>query len=215
VANSILALQPPHPQHGTALRLCSAKSELLEHTGKLQQAIHSQQLWVDCRRQLHGDHCCDQRTGFGCERLGDLLEKENDMLACERAHQKAVQALQMCRGNSSDPLTMCAMKKLTTVQMQIQKSAGNKALLSRSTGPICALCGIQDPNHKKCTRCKVGCCCNRDHQTVHWKVHKKTCCSGQQRVHMPSPPALQASHLGVNAMPHPTLDLLCLPQLLC
>jgi hypothetical protein len=173
VADTILSLEPPHPHHGVALRLYRVKSELLERMGRIGEAIDSQRMWVNCRMRLHGEHCCDQRTGFGYERLGNLLEKENYMEACEIAYQKAVQALQICRGDSLDPLTMCAMKKLTIVQMQLA------AKTPSGTGPMCGLCGIQNPTNKKCTRCKLSFYCNRDHQTVHWKVHKRTCCSGQ------------------------------------
>jgi MYND finger/SET domain len=173
----VLALQPPHPHHAVALRIYRAQSELYERMHQIPNAIEAQRLWIQCRTTLHGTQYCDQRTGFGYERLGDLLEQQEQpeqLEEAEWAYQKAVQALQICRGDSSDPLTLCAMNKLLAVQRKRQVSEEKS---KPEEEPICGLCGIRDPKNKRCARCKNVFYCCRSHQVVHFKVHKKACCA--------------------------------------
>ena len=40
--------------------------------------------------------------------------------------------------------------------------------------PSCAVCGSM-AGLKACSRCQEVYYCSRDHQTAHWKIHKKTC----------------------------------------
>jgi len=39
--------------------------------------------------------------------------------------------------------------------------------------PTCGLCGAAAPH--RCARCKATSYCSREHQTQHWKVHKREC----------------------------------------
>jgi len=41
------------------------------------------------------------------------------------------------------------------------------------TSSICAICGID--SKKKCSVCGLVYYCGRDHQVLHWKVHKNLC----------------------------------------
>ena len=40
---------------------------------------------------------------------------------------------------------------------------------------ICAQCGCAA--NQRCTGCHVTFYCSRDHQKLHWKVHKSQCCA--------------------------------------
>ena len=111
-----------------------------------------------------GEDYQDEYTGFQYEHLGDLYNDNNESNNALNAYRKAVQAFQISRGGSDDPYTRCATKKLISVDL---------TLLSLSSSVKCGLCNLEAT--KKCTRCGVAVYCNKDHQAVHWKVHKKVC----------------------------------------
>ena len=167
VTANVRSIKPPHSHHGVALPICRAQFELCDQMGQFSKAIAAERRWIDCRFQLHGQDYLDEQTGFGYERLGDVLVKGRDWKGASEAYQRAVRALMIARGESSEPYSKCAMEKVVFVQKQ-WKSPMQKS------GPFCALCGCVAVN--KCGRCGLVVHCCRDHQTFHWKsVHRQTC----------------------------------------
>ena len=167
VTANIRSIKPPHSHHGVALPIYRAQFELCDQMGQFSKAIAAERRWIDCRFQLHGQDYLDEQTGFGYERLGDVLVKGRDWKGALEAYQRAVRALMIARGESSEPYSKCAMEKVVFVQKQ-WKSPMQKS------GPFCALCGCVAVN--KCGRCGLVVHCCRDHQTFHWKsVHRQTC----------------------------------------
>ena len=116
-------LKPPHESHALALQIYRAQCEVFEQTNALERAIMVQRKWINCRFRLHGEDYLDEHTGFGYERLGDLLVQTRDWERAKNAFQKAVRALQISRGGSSEPYTKCAMNKLVGVQAKLLQSA--------------------------------------------------------------------------------------------
>jgi hypothetical protein len=168
VTRSIQLLKPPCERHGVAIQIYQAQSELYEQQGRLAQAILVQRKLINCRLRIHGEEYLDEQTGFQYERLGHLLVDDGDWPGAQKVYQRAVQALQIARGGSDEPYSQCAINKLISVQ---------KRLLVVSPPTVssakCGLCGVSAS--KKCSRCLIPVYCSKDHQSCHWKVHKKLC----------------------------------------
>ncbi|GMH54016.1 hypothetical protein TL16_g01586 [Triparma laevis f. inornata] len=53
----------------------------------------------------------------------------------------------------------------------------------------CAVTGCKVPTTKTCSRCKEIQYCSKEHQTEHWKFHKKLCVAPEKKISAPVPPA--------------------------
>lgn len=164
VRRKLLSLKPPHPSHALGLQIYRGHSDYYNSIQNWPKAISAQRQWINCRLQIHGKDYLDQYSGFGYERLGDMLVNVGDWRGAQEAYRHAVRAFQIARGGSSEPYTRCAMDKLITVQ---------KKLPTNKSETSCGLCGVVST--KKCGQCGLAVYCNRDHQIVHWKVHKLSC----------------------------------------
>ncbi|GMH66471.1 hypothetical protein TL16_g04438 [Triparma laevis f. inornata] len=54
--------------------------------------------------------------------------------------------------------------------------------------PYCAFPNCKVPRTKTCSRCKETQNCSKEHQTEHWRWHKKICVAPQKKMSAPVPP---------------------------
>ena len=66
----------------------------------------------------------------------------------------------------------CEIQTRQAIQEEmLEAGAGREAEVE---GTVCAVCGTRK-QIQRCGRCKAVAYCGKDHQRVHWKIHKESC----------------------------------------